>query len=71
MRRQRVNGPSPGDPSDRDDFPTTVGIDNTVAVAIALPSLAPNLFDESLLRTMLMNMDTNATAMVMIVNACL
>ena len=69
MRRQRVNGPSPGDPSDRDDFATTVRINDAVAIAIALPGVTPNPFDESLLRTMLVNMDANATAMVIIVNA--
>lgn len=69
MRRQRVNGASPVEPANGDDLPTTVRIDNAVAVAEALPGLAPNSFNETLFRAMLVNVHTNATVMVMIANA--
>ena len=69
MRRQCVNGASPVEPSDGDDFPATVGIDYAVAVAEALPGLSPHTFNETLFRAMLVNVHTNATVMVMIANA--
>ena len=69
MRRQRIDGASCTEPTDSDDLPTTVRIDDAVTIAKTLSSLATHPRYESLLRTMLVNMDTNATLVVVIANA--
>ena len=70
MRRLRVHAASPAEPTHRDHFAAAVRIDDAVAVAVALRGLASHPFDESLLRAMRMNVNPNATAMIMIANAC-
>ena len=70
MRRHCINGASPTEPADGDDLPAALRVDNAVAVAKVLSSVSANALYESLLRTMLVKVNANATAMIMITNAC-
>ena len=69
MRGLRVNGSSHAEPTHRDDLAACLRIDDAVAVAKALPRVSTQTRDETPLRPMLVNVDTNATPMVMIADA--
>lgn len=68
MRWLRVNGSSCVEPTHRDDLAAR-RINNAVAVAKALSLIATQLLDEALPRTMLVDVHTNATFVVVVADA--
>jgi hypothetical protein len=68
VRRQRILGASTVEPTDRDHFAAMLAIDNAVAVVVTLRRLSAHPLDESQFRAMMVNVDTYATAMVVIAN---
>ena len=68
MRWLRVSGSSHTEPADRDDLAARLRINNAVAITKALSRVATQLLDEALLRTMLVDVHTYATFVVVIAN---